>query len=304
MKKKTLLFFIVLFFAGLSCKKEFSFRFVAGFEGGTYYKIGQSLNSIPGFKFEVQKTDGSLDNILRLAANKADFSLTQLDMLQNYAIGEPDIKGKVKILMPLYGEEVHLLAKKSIQNLQDLKGKTISIGPSDSGIKISSLIFLSQIGLKEEDIKLEEFKTEKALAMLVEGKLDAVVIIAGAPVKALSDLDKSVGNKIHLLEFAEGLYQSVRGTNLMYQKAEIPAGMYSWQEKSIRTLLVQSVLISRAEIDIPTIEEFVDNIFSNQISLGSQHSKWKGLNKKQVKLYFEKSPDLYHPAMKKIISNF
>ena len=289
--------FVPIIFLFLSCGKSKKVIFAGGFKGGTYYKIAESIDSVPGSS-TVIPTNGSLDNILLLSGKKADYSLTQLDMLQNYSIGEPEVKEKVKMLLPLYGEEVHLIARKEIKDLKSLAGKKISIGPSNSGMKISSLIFLGQIGIEEGKIIMEEMETEKAIPMLLKKELDAVIVIAGQPVKLLSEIPASEKNNIHLLEFAGDLYQAVGGTNLTYQKADIPANTYAWQDQSVKTLVVQSVLISRNDI-----LEFINTLFASKEKLTGIHPKWKSLDRSLLKYYYDKDPSIFHPAMKEIVLN-
>jgi uncharacterized protein len=290
--------FVSLF---LACGKSKKIIFAGGFKGGTYYKIAESISSMPGYSSAVIPTNGSLDNILLVSGKKADYSLTQLDMLQNYSIGEPEVKEKVKMLLPLYGEEVHLVARKEIKDLKSLAGKKISIGPSNSGMKISSLIFLGQIGVEEGQITMEEIETEKAIPMLLKKELDAVVLIAGQPVKILSEIPASEKNNIHLLEFAGDLYQAVGGTNLTYQKADIPANTYTWQDTAVKTLVVQSVLIAKNDLSNKDILDFVNTLFVEKEKLVKAHPKWKSLDKSLLKYYYEKDPSIFHPAIKEII---
>ncbi len=296
---KYIIFLTVLSFS--QCKGKIEFTFAGGFLGGTYYKIGESLSIIKDFSVKEISTDGSVDNLYKIADRKADFSISQLDVIQNVSIGDRELVSKVKVLFPIYGEEVHIVASKKIQSLSDLKGKKISIGDSESGTKFTSLIFLDQFGINNDTATLEEIGSSKSLEMLLEGTLDGFVLVAGAPVKLLLDLPESTSEKIHLLEFSKESLQSVRGTNLTYQKADIPASTYAWEVKPISTIVVQSVIIARSDLDEKIISQFITSIFKGKDTLATRHEKWKSLNKDTLSNLYNRNPDLFHPVMKNLL---
>lgn len=294
---------IILSFFIFNCSSPIEFTFAGGFKDGTYYKIGESLNIIKEFKVNEISTDGSLDNLYNLADKKADFSISQLDVIQNLAIGDRESLNKIKVLFPLYGEEVHIIALKGIESVPLLKGKRISIGDSESGSKYTSLIFLDQMGINSDTSVLEEIDSTTSLKLLLEGKLDAMILVAGAPVKILSDLSEESSNKIHLLSIPDENLQVVRGTSLTYQRAEIPASTYPWEIKPINTIIVQSVIISRSDLEEKIVSSFVKSVWKNKDSLATRHEKWKSINKEALEKHLSKNPDIFHPIMKGLVNS-
>lgn len=294
---------LLLFLSGffISCNKPQKFTFAGGFKGGTYYKIGQSLNTLPEFEAKVLPTDGSVDNLYLVSDKKAQYSITQLDMLRRTAIGVQEVAGNVRVLMPLYAEEIHLLAQKEIESLEQLKGKTISIGPANSGMKNTSLTFLDQAGLNDSNVTMEEFETQKAIPKLLAGELDAVVVIAGIPVKILQEIPASAKEKIHLIDFAGKIYQSVVGSNQYYQKSDIKPNTYAWQPKGVKTLVVQSVLITHSQTAEKDITNLMKTIFANKISLSAKHIKWNRISKEKIADNYKINQDIYHPTIPKIL---
>jgi uncharacterized protein len=295
--------FIFLSLFTINCNSKIEFVFAGGFQGGTYFKIGESLNVIKDFKVKEISTDGSLDNLYKLEDKLADFSISQLDVIQNLAIGDRDLSKKLKVLFPIYGEEVHIITSKKINSVAELKGKKISIGDSESGTKFTSLILLDQFGINADDSTLEEIDSVKSLKMLLDGSLDAMVLVAGVPVKILADLPEETKEKIHILEFSKESFSAVRGTNLIYQKSEIPASAYSWEIKPISTIVVQSVLICRSDLEDKIVKQFVESIWKNKSTLATKHEKWNSLNKDSLKTHLDRNPEIFHPVMKDIIGN-
>ena len=285
----------------LNCSQKIDLTFAGGFKGGTYFLIGESLSILKDFNVKEISTDGSLDNLYHLSDKKADFSISQMDVVQNLSIGDRETLSKIKVLFPIYGEEVHIIANKTVTQIKDLKGKKISIGDSESGSKYTSLIFLDQMGINGETTTLEEIGSSKSLEMLLDGKLDAMVLVAGAPVKMLAELSNEKSDKIHLLSFPEENLQVVRGTNLTYQRSEIGASTYSWEIKPISTIVVQSVMIVRSDIEEKKIKKFIKTVFKNKELLSTKHEKWKNLSKENLEKHFNKNPDVFHPIIKDLL---
>ncbi|MCB1142009.1 MAG: TAXI family TRAP transporter solute-binding subunit [Leptospiraceae bacterium] len=298
---KIILSLLILSTTLLSCKHHLEFRFAGGFTGGTYEKIAESLNAISDFKVSIQTTEGSLDNISRLKNGTAEFSITQLDVLQNHSIGDSTTFDSIKVLFPVYGEEIHVIAHKSIQSIEDLKGKKISIGESSSGTKLTSLLFLGYFGISNETSQLEEISYADSIPMLLDGTLQGMVLIAGRPVKLLTDLDPRSASELRLLSFTEDNLKSLKKTNLIYQRTEIPASTYSWEVSPIQTFLVQSVMITRSNIDPKIIRIFMKSIWQNRDLLATQHKKWQGITSENLKLHFEKYRTYYHPEVESLL---
>lgn len=271
--------------------------FAGGFPGGSYYPIAQSLNKLPGYRFDVSTSNGSFDNISALDDGKAAYTLTQLDMLQSFGISEPGIKESVKIVMPLYTEEVHLLARRNIQTPADLAEKRVSFGHIDSGSKITSLIFLDQLNIGRSNITIVDMPSAKAVEELLAGKLDAVLIVVGRPAKILADIPASEKENIHLLAFTGQFYDKIEATNFVYQRSEIPAGTYPWQDEAVQTLGVQSVLAARGDIPAADVEKLARAVYAHRDDLASSHDKWQNLNKDDLKKLHERLPDAFHPGM-------
>jgi TRAP transporter TAXI family solute receptor len=300
MKIKIILLLFSFLFA--NCQNKLEFRFASGFKGGTYEQIGISISKLNSFQVKLQNTEGSIDNIFLIKDNKADISISQLDVLQNSVLGDQDIQKKVKVLFPLYGEEVHFIAKKQYSTVESLVGKKISIGDSESGTKMTSLIFLSQFGINNDNTTLEEWDAPKSLEKLLAGELDALVLVAGYPVQILSQLPETVKNQIQILPFTNQSLQAVRGTNITYQKSEIPSGTYSWESKPIETILVQSVFIGRGDLTEKQVIQFTKTIWKNKPTLLTLHDKWKQLDKSHFESIRKKNESLFHPAVLKIFS--
>ena len=148
MKKKTALFLCLILListigTGCSSKKD-AIRFGAADIGGIYYTFANAYaglfnNDAPDYSIEVKKTAGSAANLRLLADGYIDLCIAQNDMIDDAVNGTGTFVGKsisgYSAIASLYPEASQIIVKKdsNIKSLDDLTGKTISIGASDSG---------------------------------------------------------------------------------------------------------------------------------------------------------------------------
>jgi uncharacterized protein len=97
------------------------------------------------------ETSGSYYNLTHLRDRGIKLAIVQSDVLQ-YVLGRPDNSewakwaAFYKYILPLYPEDVHLVARKSsnFKSLSDLAGKNVAIGDKDSGIFVTSTLILKE----------------------------------------------------------------------------------------------------------------------------------------------------------------
>jgi hypothetical protein len=93
----------------------------------------------------------------------------------------------------LYNEEMHVIASKSIRNLRDLEGKTISVDLPNGGTFVTALTVFERLGLKPKVVYIEQ---RIALEKLKAGEIDAVIVVGGKPYKAVSGFND---DRFHLV---------------------------------------------------------------------------------------------------------
>ncbi len=211
-----------------------------GGQKGTYFQIGSDISRLVqqhGLRLDVQESKGSLDNIVRIhGKNHRQIGIVQSDILE-YLRTSTDYKirpaaKKIKMIAPLYNEEVHILAKKSIKRLSHLNGKNISIGPKKSGTAITaSLLF------KKSDVtpgKIVHTSAEQALNALRSEDIDAMVYVSGYPISLFSQINNT--DNLHLVPILD---RRIGGSYIM---SSIPKGTYTWQNGIVSTIAVKAVL--------------------------------------------------------------
>src|SRR5579872_4882139 len=163
---------------------------ISGTIGGTYVQIGADLASVldDGNKLRVLPIVGrgsvqSVADILFLQG--VDIGIVRadtLDYLERKGFAK-DIKKQFTYVTKLYNEELHVIASKSIQNLKDLDGKTISVDLPNGGTFVTALTVFERLGMKPNVVYIEQ---RIAMEKMKNGEIDAVIVCGGKPYKSVS----------------------------------------------------------------------------------------------------------------------
>ena len=106
-----------------------------------------------------------------------------LDYLERKGFAK-DIKKQFTYVTKLYNEELHVMASKSVQNLKDLDGKTISVDLPNGGTFVTALTVFERLGMKPNVVYIEQ---RIAMEKLKSGEIDAVIVFGGKPYKSVSN---------------------------------------------------------------------------------------------------------------------
>src|SRR5271170_5812504 len=163
---------------------------ITGTIGGTYVQFGAELASVldDGNKLRVLPLVGrgsvqSVADILFLQG--VDLGIVRsdtLDYLEKKGFAK-DIKKQFTYVTKLYNEEMHVIASKSIHNLKELDGKTISVDLPDGSTFVTALTLFERLGMKPNVVYIEQ---RIALEKLKTGEVDAVIVVGGKPYKSVS----------------------------------------------------------------------------------------------------------------------
>ena len=283
--KKLLAFLLaaLMIFSLTACGGTKELRFVTGGESGTYYAFGtviaqHATNNI-GVKVNALVGAGSKGNVNKLADKEAELALCQSDVMA-YAYDGTNLfekEGKVtnfSVLGALYIETVQLVAvNPDIKSVTDLKGKSVSVGASGSGVYFNALDVLSAYDMKLEDIKPTYQSFGDSANDLKDGKIDAAFIVAGAPTTAVVDL-AATNKNTHLVTFDEAHLNKLLASSPYYTKSVIKGGTYSTVAEDVVTVGVGAVLLVRDDISEDIVYKLTKDIFENPSALTGSHAKY------------------------------
>lgn len=248
-----------------------------GLTTGTYYKAANDIASVCSTstkKIKVYESSGSLANIERVLSDKrTQYGITQQDALTYMALDNNDVKNKIKMIFPLYNEDIVLVATvaSGIRGLNDLRGRRVVTGAENSGNWLSAMVIKSKTEIDWKDVTVTP---GEGITQLLLGQADAMFVVAGSPVKVLADLGGAAKGKLKLVPIS---HPALDG---FYIKTTVPEGTYDWSPARNPTYAVKSILVTfdfksqyQEEIGILT-KCIVNNLATLQE--GSQyHPKWR-----------------------------
>lgn len=227
---------------------------VSGSATGTYHAVASDLVAVArrqGVPLFNRETLGSLDNLRKLAdpQENAALGFAQSDILAVLARAEdPGLRKSatlLRLVLPLYAEEVHVLARSGVKTLADLAGRRVVTAASSQGSlhTAETLLRAAQV----VPASLDSGQTAAAaLCSVLTGRADAMVIVAGKPTPNLVSLDALRDHParplegVHLLPLA--LPQAADAVG--YETARIDAGDYPWVTQPVPTLAVRALLMA------------------------------------------------------------
>ncbi len=252
-----------------------------GGTSGTYYGyggvLGQYIMNNAGINVTVVPTDGSKANIQGIDAGNYQLGTVQSDVMA-YAwdgVRAFEEEGKVetfRTVAGLYAEAVQLVTMDpAIKSVEDLKGKSVSIGAPGSGVYFNAVDVLEAAGLTEKDIKAQYQSFADSADALKDGKIDAAFIVAGPPTPAITELCTSAD--AYLVPIDGKIAEKLMKTNSFYTEHLIPAGTYKGQDKDVKTVTVKATLIVSADASEDDVYALTAAIFDNIDAITKENAK-------------------------------
>jgi uncharacterized protein len=254
---------------------------ITGSERGTYYQFGLNMRELArnhGIHVNVYPSHGSVENIYAVYQRPtSQMGIVQADVLAfvGRLQSNPVLKRiakKTRMVFPLYNEEVHILARRDIADFDDLADKRVAVGRDASGTYLTSrLLFKVSEVVPAEMVPID---TDEALRELRAGRIDAMVYVAGYPVKLFTEQ----------VTEADGLsLLSIRNKSIteFYPAVDIPPGTYRWQSAAVSTVAVKSVLVSYdfRRTHCESVGRFAKLVATNMNWLRLHgHPKWRSVD--------------------------
>jgi len=273
--------------------------FTTGSETGTYYGFGTVLAGQISDKTDTTVTaivgKGSKANIELMDLGDAQMGLVQSDVMSYAFNGTSLFENAItsfSTVAALYMEQVQIVTlDPTIKSVADLKGKTVSVGESGSGVYFNAIDVLAAYDLTLDDINPTYQSFGDSTEALQDGKIDAGFIVSGAPTTAITSL--ATNRDVYLVELDDEHIEKLQAASPYYSKNVIPADAYGL-DADATTVAVGAVIIARDDAAEGDIYNVVSGIFESVDTLA--HDK-----KNELSMEFATSvTDIpYHPGAAK-----
>ena len=261
-------------------------RFVTGGESGTYYAFGTVLANYAtnnaGVSITALSGNGSQANVQALEDNEAELAFCQGDVLAYAYNGERLFDGAAyegfSVVAALYDETVQIVTcDPDIKTVEDLKGKTVSVGATGSGVYFNAVDVLEAYGLDvDSDISAVYQDFGDSTDSLKDNKIDAAFVVAGAPTTSITDL--STSKQAYLVSMDEEHVNKLTASSPYYSATTIPANTYDGVTTDTTTVSVQAVIIANDSVSEDAVYNFVKSIFDGAKDNADAHAKYAEIN--------------------------
>jgi TRAP transporter TAXI family solute receptor len=249
-----------------------------GVPSGVYTRYGQLLqdqlaSDAPQLHMELRPSQGSVQNIERLLAGRADFAIATVDALAAHLAKDGARAGRLRACARLYDDYMQLVvpADSPVRGVADLAGKRVGVGEDRSGVQLASRALLAAAELDiDADVDAVEEGINAMPRMLEAGRLDAFFWSGGLPTSAIEQLAEHID--IRLVPLAD-LLPALRAQGPYagyYRAAVMPPDAYPdiAGSRSIDTVAVANLLITTDRVDAAVVEQVTRSVINGRDRIG------------------------------------
>ncbi|MFF9018288.1 TAXI family TRAP transporter solute-binding subunit [Streptomyces sp. NPDC014870] len=255
--------------------------FSTGVPTGVYQKYGELLRQalatdLPDVSVQLKNSEGSQQNLARLASGEADFTVATADAVAQYQRARKPGADRLRGCARLYDDYVQLVVRKDspVRSVADLRGLRVGVGQEGSGVRLIADRVLVAGGLTtKSDVKPVSAGIDTMPGLLESGRLDAFFWSGGLPTQAVQDLSERM--PVRLVPLDTTLVDKVHDVGAAtrhYRSAVIPADAYALAQdgQPVKTLAVANLLVTTDSADTAMVEGFTRTVIRSRDGIGRQ----------------------------------
>ncbi|MCX4673812.1 TAXI family TRAP transporter solute-binding subunit [Streptomyces sp. NBC_01433] len=258
-----------------------SLTFSTGVHSGVYQRYGERLEGalakdMPKVSVRLQTSEGSQQNLERVATGKADFTIATADAVATYLRdGKPGAQ-RLRGCVRLYDDYIQLVVPRdsAIRKVSDLRGKRVGVGQQGSGVRLVADRLMNAGGIDPRTgITPVSAGIDTMPTRLANGLLDAFFWSGGLPTGAVQELSDRFAIRLVPLEDALiAQLQAAGGSTRYYRSAVMPADAYldAQQGQSVPTVAVANLLVTTDRTDPAMTEAFTRTVINSRDRIGRE----------------------------------
>ena len=254
-------------------------RLGAAGEGGVYHEFGVAYAALENDgaenTVELRTTAGSAASLRLMMGEYLQLAIAQDDLAQDAyhqtgIFAEEEADRGFGAVAALYTEACQVIVREDsgIDSVEQLQGRTVSIGAEESGSEQNAQQILAAYGLNDRLVNTVNLNYDDAAAQLKAGKIDAMIITSGAASPVVTELAQELG--IRLLDVDGAAAQRLMDTYSAYSAYTIPAGTYPGQTGEVHTVGGKAVLLASDAVPEDTVKELTALLFAHREELSEK----------------------------------
>lgn len=261
---------------------------------GVYYPAGGAICRLVnrarkehGIRCSVESTNGSVYNLNALRAGELEVAVAQSDWQYHSYMGTGPFKNlgsdkKLRSLFSLHSEPFTVIvrADSGINDLDDIRGKKVNVGNQGSGQRATMESIMQVKGWTYNDFRPTELRASEQAQALCDGKIDVMIYAAGHPNGAVQEVTTTCNAKI--LPIDDKDIDKLISKLPFYSYTTIPAGMYSGNNRDIRTFGVRATFVSTEDASEEIVYQTVKAVFENFENFKTLHPVFSILEPREL----------------------
>ncbi|MDA1311350.1 MAG: TAXI family TRAP transporter solute-binding subunit [Proteobacteria bacterium] len=271
------------------------FSIGTGAIAGTYHPIGSLIVNIisqppgsracedgggcgvPNLVATTQSSQGSVANVRAIQDGRILSGFSQADVAHDMVAGSGAFAGmppldKVRGLANLYPENLHIVVRRGagIRSIADLPGKRVSMDVLGSGTRFAAETVLAAYGLTDSDVISVNGTSDQAATLMRKGELDAFIVVAGTPARAVTTLTRdSVAAVVGL---GEDQMKAILADHRFFSRSTILDGIYEGVS-GVSTIAVGAQWLISADVPEDLVHDICRALWSDsaRIALDKGH---------------------------------
>ncbi|QEV20645.1 TAXI family TRAP transporter solute-binding subunit [Streptomyces alboniger] len=254
--------------------------FSTGVRNGVYERYGKLLRTaiskdMPKVQVDLRNSEGSQQNIERVATGKADFTIAAADAVENYRLDGAPGADRLRGCARLYDDYVQLVVDRGsdIHSVEDLRGKRVAVGQARSGVRLIADRVLDAAGLDPvADIEPVSAGIDTMPGLLKDGSIDAFFWSGGLPTTSVRELSKKMDIRLVKLGYLVDRLHKQGGASRYYRAATMPADAYpdAQQGSAVPTLAVANLLVTTDQADADLTAGLTRTVIDSRDHIGDQ----------------------------------
>lgn len=259
-----------------------SVEFSTGVTSGVYERYGKLLKEdlardLPEVSVALLNSEGSQQNIARVATGRADFTIATADAVAKYRKDRKPGADRLRGCARLYDDYVQLVTSRSsgIRSVADLRGRTVGVGQNGSGVRLVADRILRAANIDPtKGITPSPRGIDTMPGLLEQGRLDAFFWSGGLPTGAVQKLSERFDIRLVPLDAAliGKLHSSGGADSRYYRSAEMPADAYGKAQDStaVATVAVTNLLVTADRMDPDLVRGFTETVIESRDRIGNE----------------------------------
>ncbi|MER5950025.1 TAXI family TRAP transporter solute-binding subunit [Streptomyces sp. NPDC001904] len=254
--------------------------FSTGAKNGVYVRYGNLLDDelahdLPRLDVTLKESEGSWDNVTRVATGQADFTIAAADAVAKYQEEHKAGADRLRGCARLYDDYMQLVVPRdsSVDKVADLKGMKVAVGGPRSGVRLIAEKVLAAADLDiHKDVVPVDLGISDMADALKSGRIDAFFWSGGLPTNNVKTLSEHF--PVRLVEMGsllDRLRKMSDPSARYYRAAVMPADTYpdAQQGKAVSTLAVANLLITTDRTAPALTEAVTRTVIDSRDSIGN-----------------------------------